>query len=307
MPFLAIRNDQEIVSIRKSAPEWREIKRSDIPCYCPSCKAIMTPKGRGKKVVNHFAHLPDSNCEMAKPKGRAHRVVASTIYDGLGELGYEVKFEQVIGMRKKGHRRADIYIPPQPKCPSGYIIEVQFTKQDVEVYQSRTDYYNHYNLPVLWLTWHITKPIKLSLQIPQARIRCYDHNLQGYAMSQKGFIEENISLQLGTSIPVLNSDKSDIVYTLLYEDLIVFLNNVLSGAYKYTTKCVYNMAGRPHFCSDICRDIATEWAGPSWVRNRIKQQEAAQNKLNQQSLFGEADKSTIETEWVGTFESIRDR
>jgi len=59
-----------------------EAERKDGPFYCPSCGGQVILK-QGHRVVDHFVHLPDSNCAYGTRESMEHLQTKMEIYRAL--------------------------------------------------------------------------------------------------------------------------------------------------------------------------------------------------------------------------------
>ncbi len=121
-----------------------EVVREDGPFFCPSCRGQVILK-QGHVVVDHFAHLPESNCAYGTGESLEHLQAKMAIYTAL-KMHPEVTSLMV--ERRFGSRRADVSFLFRGHKVS---IEVQYNHAPWEEIAQRTRGYTSNRIHVLWL------------------------------------------------------------------------------------------------------------------------------------------------------------
>lgn len=80
----------------KRGPEYR----------CPKCSGIVILK-QGRKVIEHFAHKPPTDCSWATGETRAHLEAKALVQAALTGRGLKAEVEFVVNTLP-GDRRADV-------------------------------------------------------------------------------------------------------------------------------------------------------------------------------------------------------
>ena len=80
----------------KRGPEYR----------CPKCRGIVILK-HGRKVIEHFAHKPPTDCSWATGETRAHLEAKALVQAALTGRGLKAEVEFVVNTLP-GDRRADV-------------------------------------------------------------------------------------------------------------------------------------------------------------------------------------------------------
>ncbi|MDU6278322.1 MAG: competence protein CoiA family protein [Staphylococcus haemolyticus] len=109
--------------------------------FCPHCSSQLLLKC-GTKNIPHFAHKVDSVCYCAKQESEQHYFVKCFIAKMLSQLHYHVQIEP--------------YCPTIQQYPdilvnSKYVIEIQFSRIDIEEIIERTKGFKQLNMEVIWL------------------------------------------------------------------------------------------------------------------------------------------------------------
>ena len=153
MPFKALVNNEECVSILQGEAEWdalRAMSRAEPQSVrCVACGHPMILKGPTDKVIAHFAHRIGADCVFVG-ETPYHRYMKMLILMTARTAGCEVAVEKWLE-RADGNVKADTLITR----PDGsrLAIEFQNSHQSAERYIERTTAYCSLGLPVLWLTW----------------------------------------------------------------------------------------------------------------------------------------------------------
>lgn len=153
MPFKALVDNEERVSILQSPAEWAELRKlsrgSPQSVRCIACEHPMILRGPTDKVVAHFAHRAGADCVFSGETCYhmdAKVLIAKTALEAGCEVGVEERLDCGDGIVI-----ADTLITR----PDGsrLVIEFQNSRQTAGLYVERTAKYRSLGLPVLWITW----------------------------------------------------------------------------------------------------------------------------------------------------------
>ncbi len=113
--------------IAERGPEYR----------CPECEGVVILK-KGRKVIDHFAHKPPTDCSWASGETRAHLEAKLLVAKALAGRGLRAEVEFVVNTLP-GDRRADVIA----WSPNGRQIafELQHTPIDLNEIESRASSY----------------------------------------------------------------------------------------------------------------------------------------------------------------------
>lgn len=109
----------------------------DQRCTCPECQTDVVVK-RGRIVVPHFAHRPDSGCVYGIGESERHHEMKWQVGTMFAEkkVRYEVRFAPL--------RRADLVV-------GRWVVECQSSPLSIEEWEARTTFYNAAGSAVLWM------------------------------------------------------------------------------------------------------------------------------------------------------------
>jgi competence protein CoiA len=122
-----------------------EVESSDGPFYCPACQAQLILK-QGRKVVAHFAHWPDAECEyVGEGESEEHRMVKWELREAL------LRIPGVTDVRLERYLRE--VRPDVSFLMNGQLIalEIQLSQLSLEKIAGRTKAYARKNIAVLWM------------------------------------------------------------------------------------------------------------------------------------------------------------
>lgn len=121
----------------KRGPEYR----------CPKCSGIVILK-QGRKVIEHFAHKPSTDCSWARGETRAHLEAKVLVQAALVERGLKAEVEFVVNTLP-GDRRADV----MAWSPKGQQIafELQHTPIDLNEIEARASSYARAGIAQIWI------------------------------------------------------------------------------------------------------------------------------------------------------------
>ena len=153
MPFKALVNNEECVSILQGEAEWDALREKSHAepqsVRCVACGHPMILKGPTDKVVAHFAHRVGADC-VFKGESPYHLdakvLIAKTARAAGCKVAVEERLEDADGI---------VIADTLSTRPDGsrLVIEFQNSRQSAETYIERTARYRSLGLPVLWLTW----------------------------------------------------------------------------------------------------------------------------------------------------------
>jgi hypothetical protein len=114
---------------------------------CPKCDGIVILK-KGRKVIDHFAHKPPTDCSWATGETRAHLEAKLLVSNALTERGLKAEVEFVVNTLP-GDRRADV----MAWSPKGMQIafEMQHTPIDLNEIERRASSYARAGIAQLWI------------------------------------------------------------------------------------------------------------------------------------------------------------
>jgi competence CoiA-like predicted nuclease len=122
-----------------------EVELADDPFYCPAYRDQLVLK-KGRKVVAHFAHRPDTECEYTNEgESEEHRLTKLEIYwallhvPGVTNVRLERYLRQV---------RPDVSFVVNGQLVA---IEIQLSLLSCEKIEWRTKAYARKNIAVLWM------------------------------------------------------------------------------------------------------------------------------------------------------------
>jgi competence protein CoiA len=122
-----------------------EVELSDGPFYCPACRKQLILK-QGRKVVAHFAHRPDSDCEYTNEgESEEHRLAKREIRQallrapGVTDVRLERYLQEV---------RPDVSFVVNGELVA---IEIQLSLLSPAKIEWRTTEYARKNIAVLWM------------------------------------------------------------------------------------------------------------------------------------------------------------
>jgi competence protein CoiA len=123
--------------IAQRGPEYR----------CPKCKGIVVLK-KGRKVIDHFAHKPPTECSWATGETRAHLEAKLLVASALTGRGLKAEVEFVVNTLP-GDRRADV----MAWSPKGLQIafELQHTPIDLNEIERRASSYARAGIAQIWI------------------------------------------------------------------------------------------------------------------------------------------------------------
>ena len=122
-----------------------EVELADGPFYCPACREQLILK-KGRKVVAHFAHWPDADCEYTNEgESEEHRLAKQEIYKALlGVPGVtDVRLERYLR-----EVRPDVSFVLNGELVA---IEIQLSQLSLKKIEERTQGYARRNIAVLWM------------------------------------------------------------------------------------------------------------------------------------------------------------
>jgi competence CoiA-like predicted nuclease len=122
-----------------------EVELSDGPIYCSACREQLILK-KGRKVVAHFAHWPDAECDYSNEgESEEHRLAKLEIYRAL------LQAPGVTDVRLDRYLR--VVRPDVSFVLNGELvaIEIQLSLLSPEKIEGRTTVYARRNLAVLWM------------------------------------------------------------------------------------------------------------------------------------------------------------
>lgn len=122
-----------------------EVELADGPFYCPACREQLILK-KGRKVVAHYAHRPDSDCEYTNEgESEEHRLAKREIRQALmGVPGVtDVRLERYLR-----DVRPDVSFVLNGDLVA---IEIQLSQLSLEKIEERTKAYAIRNIAVLWM------------------------------------------------------------------------------------------------------------------------------------------------------------
>ena len=115
--------------------------------HCPQCKGIVILK-KGRKVIDHFAHKPPTDCSWASGETRAHLEAKNLVAAALIGRGLKAQVEFVLNTLP-GDRRADV----MAWSPKGLQIafELQHTPIDLNEIERRASSYAKAEVAQIWI------------------------------------------------------------------------------------------------------------------------------------------------------------
>jgi hypothetical protein len=175
-------------AIAERGPEYR----------CPKCKGVVILK-KGRKVIDHFAHKPPTDCSWATGETRAHLEAKLLVASALAERGLRAEVEFVVNTLS-GDRRADV----MAWSPKGLQIafELQHTPIDLNEIERRASSYARTGIAQIWIpflkasVWKDGEPRKGGWFVKRYSPRLFErwvHGLNGkhgmwmYDPNDKGF------------------------------------------------------------------------------------------------------------------------
>lgn len=121
----------------KRGPEYR----------CPKCSGIVILK-QGRKVIEHFAHKPPTDCSWAVGETQAHLEAKALVRSALVSRGLRAEVEFEVDTMP-GDRRADVMV----WSPKGRKIafELQHTSIDLNEIEARASSYSRVGIAQIWI------------------------------------------------------------------------------------------------------------------------------------------------------------
>lgn len=115
--------------------------------FCPRCKGEVVLK-KGRKVVQHFAHKPPTDCTWAKGETRAHMEAKVVVSVALTARGLRTELEFIVNTLQ-GDRRADV----MAWSPKGLQIafELQHTPIGLDEIEHRASSYARAGIAQIWI------------------------------------------------------------------------------------------------------------------------------------------------------------
>jgi competence protein CoiA len=115
--------------------------------HCPQCNSLLILK-KGRKVIDHFAHKPPTDCSWAKGETQAHLEAKTLIAEALKARGLTAEVEFVLSTLS-GDRRADVMV----WSPKGQQIafELQQTNIAIQEIEHRAASYAKANIAQIWI------------------------------------------------------------------------------------------------------------------------------------------------------------
>ena len=121
-----------------------ETKKQDGPFYCPACSSGLILR-KGQKRIHHFAHTPDSVCDL-RGESFEHMATKWHIYQSLLQHPDVLRAKTEVVLRGV---RADVVFKTKRNTVA---IEIQKSKLSNEEIISRSGRYTALKIPVIWLT-----------------------------------------------------------------------------------------------------------------------------------------------------------
>jgi competence protein CoiA len=118
------------------------------PAYrCPKCNDIVILR-QGRKVIEHFAHKPPTDCSWSTGETRAHLEAKSLVRAALVRRGLRAEVEFIV-RNLPGDRRADVMV----WSPKGVqiAIELQHTPIDLDEIEARASSYSRAGIAQIWI------------------------------------------------------------------------------------------------------------------------------------------------------------
>lgn len=122
-----------------------EVELSDGPFYCPACREQLILK-QGRKVVAHFAHWPDADCEYTNEgESEEHRLAKREIRQALLQVPgvTDIRLERYLR-----EVRPDVSFVVNGQLVA---IEIQLSQLSLKKIEGRTKSYARKNIAVLWM------------------------------------------------------------------------------------------------------------------------------------------------------------
>ena len=122
-----------------------EVELSDGPFYCPACRQELILK-QGRKVVAHYAHWPDAECEYTNEgESEEHRLAKQEISQALLDIPgvTDVRLERYLR-----EVRPDVSFVLNGQLVA---IEIQLSQLSLKKIKERTKAYARRNIAVLWM------------------------------------------------------------------------------------------------------------------------------------------------------------
>lgn len=115
--------------------------------HCPQCKGVVILK-KGRKVIDHFAHKPPTDCTWAAGETRAHLEAKLIVSQALAGRGLKAQVECVVDTLP-GDRRADV----MAWSPKGLQIafELQHTPIGLDEIERRAFSYARAGIAQIWI------------------------------------------------------------------------------------------------------------------------------------------------------------
>lgn len=114
---------------------------------CPNCRGIVILK-QGRKVIEHFAHKPPTDCSWAAGETRAHLECKALVYASVISRGLAAEIEYIVNT-SPGDRRADVMV----WSPDGLKVafELQHTSIDLNSIEARASSYARAEIAQIWI------------------------------------------------------------------------------------------------------------------------------------------------------------
>jgi len=165
-------NDKIYASLADRGPEYN----------CPKCKGELILK-KGRKVIDHFAHKPPTDCAWAKGETLAHLGAKKVVATALAARGLKVEVESIVNTLP-GDRRADVMV----WGPKGRRVafELQHTTIDLNEIEQRASSYAKASIAQIWIPflpasiWEKGEQIKGGLFVQRYSPRMFEKWVHGF-------------------------------------------------------------------------------------------------------------------------------
>lgn len=148
-----------------------EVDKSDAPFVCPGCGGAVILK-KGVKKIHHFAHVPDSTCEL-RGESVEHMTAKWDIYQALKHYPdiARVEMEHVIpGI----DARADVMFRTGAHVVA---VEIQRSRLSNEIVMQRLERYGRKGINVVWLLTGLTRDAKEPNRVSPQKWQALLHKL----------------------------------------------------------------------------------------------------------------------------------
>lgn len=137
MLVATLENKRVDAIIAQRGPEYR----------CPKCGGAVILK-KGRKVIDHFAHMPPTDCSWSAGETRAHLEAKLLVAKAIAGRGLRAEVEFVVNTLP-GDRRADV----MAWSPKGLQIafELQHTPICLDEIEKRASSYAHAGIAQIWI------------------------------------------------------------------------------------------------------------------------------------------------------------